>query len=122
MVVGKLASFEDLTVWQESQTLAVESYNVCKTFPKEEVFGLTSQLKRSVTSVSANIAEGFGRQTKKDKLNFYTIAYGSLLESKNFYYLSHKLDYINDGELAKLLRQTVVCQKLLNALMKSIRT
>lgn len=62
-----------------------------------------------------NIAEGFGRATTKDKLHFYTIAYGSLLETKNFLYLSEKLGYIEKSKLDTLIEQTVGCQKLINA-------
>ena len=89
MVDGRIASFEQLTVWQESQALAVSVYKITKLFPKDEMFALTNQLRRAASSISANIAEGFGRETSKDKSHFYTIAYGSLLEVKNFIYLSH---------------------------------
>lgn len=121
MVTGKIQSFEDLTVWQESQNLAVLVYKVAKELPKEEIFGLTSQLKRAVSSVSANIAEGFGRKTLKDKQQFYTIAYGSLLETKNFIYLGNKLGYFQADHTKEALSKIVSCQRLLNAFMKSVR-
>jgi four helix bundle protein len=117
----KIDSFEQLTAWQEAQNLAVMIYSTTKSFPKEELFGITNQIRRSATSVSANIAEGFGRKTSKDKLHFYVISYGSVLETKNFIYLSEKLGYISSAQLDTLLKQTVSCQKLLNALMKVIR-
>lgn len=79
----KITSFEDLRVWQKSQNLAIEVYKITKKFPKAELFAMTSQIRRAATSVSANIAEGFGRVSKADKLHFYTMAYGSLLEAKN---------------------------------------
>lgn len=120
MVDGKIQSFEDLTAWQETQSLAVLVYKTVKDFPKEEVFGLTSQLKRAASSISANIAEGFGRRTSKDKIHFYTIAYGSLLETKNFIYLSKKLNYISHSQQELLLKQCVSCQKLLNAFIRSV--
>ena len=121
MVDGKITSFEDLTVWQECQNLAVMVYRLVESFPSHEKFGLTSQLQRASSSVSANIAEGFGRRSAKDKLQFFTIAYGSLLETKNFLYLSQKLDYIEAEALKPLLDQTTSCQKLLNAFMRSHR-
>ena len=121
MVDGKINSFEDLNSWQEAQALGVQVYAAAKSFPKEEIFGLTSQVKRAVASVSANIAEGFGRRTLKDKLQFYTIAYGSLLETKNFLYLANKLTFLDKQNLDKLLAQATSCQKLLNALMRSLR-
>ncbi len=71
MVDGmKIRSFEDLTVRQESQSLAVSIYQETKLFPREEQFGITNQLRRAASSISANIAEGFGRETTKDKLYF----------------------------------------------------
>lgn len=117
---SKIESFEDLVVWQQSQTFAVAVYSVTKSFPKDEQFGITNQLRRAASSISANIAEGFGRQTNKDKIHFYTIAYGSLLEVKNFLYLSNKLGYISDSELENLLKQSTICQKLINASKKSL--
>jgi four helix bundle protein len=87
----KIESFEQLNVWQKSQDLAVDIYKLTKDFPSDELFAITNQLRRAASSISANIAEGFGRQTNKDKLHFYVIAYGSLLEVKNFLYLSNKL-------------------------------
>ncbi len=116
-----ISSFENLTVWQESQDLAVVVYRASESFPKDEQFGLTSQLRRAVSSVSANIAEGFGRTATKDKLHFYTIAYGSLLETKNFLYLSEKLGYIDDNTLNQLIEQSIKCQKLINAFKAGLR-
>ncbi len=117
----KITSFEQLIVWQESQQLAVMIYGLTKTFPADERFGLTSQIKRSASSVSANIAEGFGRRTAKDKIQFLTIAYGSLLETKNFIYLGQKLGFITDKDVDIILNQTICCQKSLNAYIRSLR-
>ncbi|MEO7624149.1 MAG: four helix bundle protein [Candidatus Saccharimonadales bacterium] len=114
-MADRIASFEDLTVWQESQLLAVSIYGVTKQFPKDEIFAMTSQIRRAASSISANIAEGFGRKSTNDKLHFYTMAYGSLLEVKNFLYLAQKLDYLTQPELDKLLTHCVSCQKLINA-------
>ena len=118
----KIKSFEDLVVWQESQSLAVSVYQSTKSFPKDEQFGLTNQLRRAVSSISANIAEGFGRQTDKDKKHFYTIAYGSLLEVKSFLYLSNKLQYMPESDLENLLEHCTACQKLINASKRAFRS
>lgn len=99
----KLTRFEDMTVWQESQELAVLIYSVTKKFPKEELYSITSQLRRAASSVSANIAEGFGRDSNKDKAHFYHIARGSLLETKNFIYLSAKLGYMSQEDVTKCI-------------------
>jgi len=120
--MAKISSFEDLVAWQESQTLAVKVYGITKSFPKEELFSLVNQIRRSASAVSANIAEGFGRRTNNDKLHFLDIAYGSLLETKNFLYLSEKLGYITPEQLNSLLEQCVSCQKLINAYKRSIKT
>ncbi len=114
-MADKITSFEDLIVWQESQHFAVSVYRVTKDFPKDELFAMTSQLRRASSSISANIAEGFGRKSTKDKLHFYTMAYGSLLEVKNFLYLAEKLEFIDGPTLEELLVQSVSCQKLINA-------
>lgn len=122
MVVGaKIESFEQLTVWQESQDLAVSIYTITKIFPKDEMFAITNQLRRAASSISANIAEGFGRQTPNDKAHFYTMAYGSLLEVKNFLYLSNKLRYITDEDLNSLLLQCTSCQKLINGSKRALK-
>ncbi len=116
-----ITSFENLTVWQESQELAVKIYSVTKYFPKDELFAMTSQLRRAASSVSANIAEGFGRSSKNDKLHFYTMAYGSLLEVKNFLYLAQRLDYINQESLNSLIAFCTKCQKLINAFKAGLK-
>lgn len=121
MANGAITSFESLEVWQESQNLAVTIYSLTKSFPNDELFAMTSQLRRAAYSVSANIAEGFGRKTKSDKLHFYTMAYGSLLEVKKFLYLSNKLEYINVSSLDDSITQVTSCQKLLNAFKSGLR-
>lgn len=121
MANGAITSFESLEVWQESQNLAVTIYSLTKSFPNDELFAMTSQLRRAAYSVSANIAEGFGRKTKSDKLHFYTMAYGSLLEVKKILYLSNKLEYINVSSLDDSITQVTSCQKLLNAFKSGLR-
>ena len=116
---AKIESFEQLTVWQQSIEFCVLIYKNTNNFPKSEQFGLTNQLRRASSSISANIAEGFGRRSKNDKLHFYTIAYGSLLEVKSFLYLAQKLDYLND--ISSILKYASNLQKLLNAFMTSTR-
>jgi len=115
----KIESFEQLTVWQQSIEFCVLIYQNTDNFPKSGLFGLTNQLRRASSSISANIAEGFGRRSTNDKLHFYTIAYGSLLEVKSFLYLAQKLEYLND--ISSILQSTSNLQKLLNAFMTSTR-
>jgi four helix bundle protein len=79
-------------------------------------------MRRASSSVSANIAEGYGRHSYKEKLQFYKIANGSLLETKSFCYLANRLDYINIELLDEMTGHIVVVQKMINALIKSVRT
>lgn len=115
----KLYSFEDAPVWQSSIDLAVEIYEVTATFPKSEIYSITSQLRRAVSSISANLAEGFGRNGTKEKIQFYSIAYGSLLEVKSFLYLSERLGFIKETE--DIMLKIISIQKQINSIKSSIK-
>lgn len=115
----KIENFEQLTVWQQSIDLSVYIYKITDDFPKAEQFDLTNQLRRASSSISANIAEGFGRRTKNDKLHFYTIAYGSLLEVKSFTYLANKLGFIEN--IDSFIDTITNAQRLLNAFITSTK-
>ena len=110
--------FEDLEVWRDAQALAVSIYKMTENFPDDEKFGMTSQIKRSSSSVSANIAEGFGRKGNSEKIQFYRIAYGSLLETKNFVYLAQKLNYIDAKNTEQKISYIEHLQKQLNGIFK----
>ncbi|MEK7154862.1 MAG: four helix bundle protein [Patescibacteria group bacterium] len=90
--------YEDLEIYQISVEIAVEVYRLTKKFPKEETYGIVDQLKRAVTSVGANMAEGFGRYYYKDKLVFFYHSRGSLFEVKHFLEISFKMGYITEEE------------------------
>jgi four helix bundle protein len=113
-------NFEDLEVWQKAIDLAVEIYSITKTYPKEELYALSNQMRRAASSISANIAEGYGRYNIKEKTQFYKITNGSLLEVKSFCYLSQKLGYITVEELDTILLGIVPLQKQLNALIRAV--
>ena len=87
------SNFRELKVWQKAHALVLEIYKLTKTFPKEELYGLTSQLRRSGFSVPANIAEGFKKRGQKDKARFYNIAQGSLEETRYYLILAEDLGY-----------------------------
>jgi len=91
---GRLERFEDLTVWRRDHELTLEVYRRTGEFPRDEKFGLTSQMRRAAVSVPANIAEGFKKRGNKDKANFYNIAQGSLEELRYYFILAHDLGYI----------------------------
>ena len=103
-------NFEDLEAWQHAIVLAVTIYEITKNFPKDELFSLTNQMRRAASSISANLAEGYGRHGHKEKLQFYKIANGSLLEVKSFCYLAQKLGYITNEALNSIMPQFVSTQ------------
>lgn len=112
--------FEDLICWQEAIDLAVAIYKLTEAFPSKEQFGLTNQLRRAASSISANLAEGFGRHTSKDKNQFYSVAYGSLLEVKSFVYLATKLGYLQEDVSPGILNKITLLQKRINAFKKAV--
>lgn len=114
-------SFTDLIVWQEGHALVLNIYAETKNFPREEIFGITNQLRRAVVSVTSNIAEGFNRKTEKDKLHFYTMAIGSVAEAQNQLLIVRDVGYLDQEKFSKLADQTITIHKLLTGLMKSIR-
>jgi four helix bundle protein len=91
MILAK--SFRDLIVWQKSHQFVLGVYQISDTFPKKEIYGLISQLRRAAISVPANIAEGFRKKTKNEKLRFMNIAQGSLEESRYYLILAQDLKY-----------------------------
>lgn len=94
--MGICSRFQDLIVWQKSHELVLNIYKDTRSYPDEEKFGLISQMRRSAVSIPANIAEGFKRKGKKDKINFYNIAQASLEELKYYLILSKDLGYLSD--------------------------
>lgn len=109
--------YTDLDAWKEARLLVKLVYNALATFPKEEIFGLQSQIKRSVISIPSNIAEGSGRNHKKDTLQFFYIARGSAYELETQLYLSFDLGFIDNGLLNSLLNQLEKVRKLLAGLI-----
>jgi len=112
------SEYYNLDVWVESRLLSVKIYNLTKNFPKEEQFGLTSQIRRCSISVPSNIAEGCGRNTPKDTIRFLYIARGSLYELETQLFLSSDLGFIKKSELDDVLGHVVVCKKLINGFIK----
>ena len=96
--MGKAERFQDLEVWQYAHRLVLEVYRICRAFPSEERYGLTSQLQRAAVSVPANIAEGFKRLGKGDKIRFYNIAETSLEEVKYYFILAKDLGYLDNNQ------------------------
>ncbi len=116
--MNKSKSFTDLIVWQKAHQFVLEVYRVTKNFPKDETYGLTSQFRRASVSIPANIAEGFRKRGKNDKVRFLNISEGSLEECKYYLILSRDLNYTdNNKELINLAEEV---SKLLDAYSKAI--
>lgn len=116
----KTSSFEDLLAWQKSHQFTLAVYKLTKQFPKEELFGLSSQFKRAAVSISANIAEGYKKKGKADKLRMMNISQGSLEECRYYLILSKDLGYILPEEKARLDEILNKASYLLNAYCKAI--
>lgn len=116
---NKIKSFTDLEAWKKGHELVLMIYKETKTFPADERFGLVDQLRRAVVSVTSNIAEGFSRKSKKEKIQFFHVALGSLTEVQNQLLIARDLSYINDEIFQVIAQQTILSNKLLNGLIKS---
>ena len=116
----KERAFRNLLVWKQSMDLARECYFLTKRLPREELYGLTSQLRRAATSVPANIAEGNGRRTRKDYISFLHIAQGSIRELETYLILTVEVELLSEEETAPLLAQIDSVARLLNRLIQSM--
>lgn len=113
--------FQDLEVWQKAMDLATLIYEITREFPSDERFGLTNQIRRSATSIPANIAEGFGRLSNPDYLRFLAIARGSLMETETHLLLAERLNYVNAQQIQSFQHINGQVGRLLNGLIRSLR-
>lgn len=118
----KIESFRDLVAWQEGIKLVLSIYKITKSYPRDELFGLISQMRRCVISITSNIAEGFSRRNKKEKKQFYYIALGSTTELHNQLIISRKLEYIPEKVFEYIESQIILVHKLLNGLIRTSET
>jgi four helix bundle protein len=115
-------SYRDLRVWQIAMELVIAVYTQTRGFPKEEIYGLTSQIRRSAVSVPSNIAEGKGRSTDRDRSLFFCHARGSLLELETQILIAQHLEYIALSDAEKLMANSAQLGRMLNALIKSLKS
>lgn len=115
----KISSFTDLDAWKEAHKLVLVIYKITRTFPKEEIFGLVSQMRRCAVSITSNIAEGFSRQTYKEKIQFYFIARGSVTELQNQLLIARDVGFITSDAFQTTADQTIKVHKILNGLIKA---
>ncbi len=116
----KTYNFEQLQLWQLAHEFVLDVYSLSKSFPKEELFGITSQLKRAAMSIPANIVEGYRKTGAKDKLRFYNIAYGSAGECRYYIILIKDLKYIKTETYQTLINKIDNISKLINAYSNGI--
>jgi len=113
-------SYRDLRVWQEAMNLAEACYRVTSSFPREEMFGLTVQIRRAAVSVPANIAEGYGRNSKGAYGQFLRVAQGSLKELETHLLLAHRLGFATETKVAPVLSLCDSLGRMLRSLIRSI--
>jgi len=116
----KVKNYQELIVWQKSMDLVEEVYKSSRDFPREEIHGLTSQIRRASISIPSNIAEGQGRRTTSDFLRHLSIAYGSLREVETQILIARRLKYITQGRLEGVMNLAGEVGRLLNGLIASL--
>jgi len=120
--LSTIKSFEDLVIWQESRKFTNNIYKLTKKFPQEELYGLTSQMRRDAVSVMSNIAEGFDRRTTKEFISFLIISRASVSEVQNDLYISLDLNYINNEGFKTYYNHAQKIGKLINGLITYLKS
>ncbi len=114
-----MKTYRDLIVWQKSYNFTVDLYRVTRRFPREEQYGLTSQIRRATVSITSNIAEGFGRNGGREKDQFYAIAHGSVYEVESQLLIAKGIGYLSDEDCERLLLCIGEISRLLQGLRKA---
>ena len=118
-ITNYVYSFEKLMVWQKSIELAKQIYSITSNFPKEEIYGLTSQIRRAVISISSNVAEGYVKSSSKEQIRFSEIAYGSLMEVLNQVIIAREIGYVSKDNYLNIRQNIEEISRMLNALRNS---
>jgi four helix bundle protein len=116
----RIESYRDLRVWKEAMDLAVQCYEATKAFPREEMFGLVTQIRRAASSVPANVAEGYGRESTGSYAHFLRTAQGSLKELETHLLLATRVGLTPDAKSEPLIQQSDVVGRMLHGLIRSI--
>jgi len=117
-----ITSYKDLIVWQKSLDLSIQVYKLTKEFPKEEIYGLTSQVRRAVVSIPSNIAEGYGRHRRLEYIQFLLIAYASGSELETQLLIARKLDYMSEEDFIRVNGLLQEVMKMLNSLISKLKS
>lgn len=115
-----LRTYKDLEVWQKAYELCLAFYRCSASFPREEIYGLTSQMRRAAVSVISNIAEGYGRRSRKEYVQLLNVAYGSLNEFEAQLMLAHDLSYLRDPDFLRLQDTLGQAERMLMALIRAL--
>lgn len=116
-----IKTFTDLIAWQKSHELTLLIYKITDKFPAKEIYSLTNQIRRSAISIVSNIAEGFSRQTLKEKIQFYYIALGSNTELQSQILISKDLNYVSELDFKSTHEKITTTNKLINGLIKKLK-
>ena len=116
-----MSNFRNLQIWQKSMTLTTNIYIATKNFPKEEIFALTSQIRRSSISIPSNVAEGFGRDSNKEYLRFLNISIASLFELQTQLEIGKNIEYLTEVEFNKIYEDTRELERMLVSFIKKIK-
>ena len=114
-------SYQDLKVWQVAMSIATQVYALTRSFPKDELYGMTSQLRRSSVSIAANIAEGYGREVRGSFVQFLRIAQGSLKETETHLLIAERVGIVKRKQIAGLLEQSDELGRMLHSLIRSLQ-
>jgi len=120
MLMSSINSYRDLVVWQEAMELAVAVYRLTASLPRDEIYGVSSQLKRSAVSVPANIAEGYGRDSKGAYIQYLRVAQGSLKEFETHLLLTERVGLLVTNSIEPLLAKSESIGKMLRSLIRSL--
>lgn len=116
-----MSTYKKLLIWQKAMSLVTETYEITKQFPKEELFGLTSQIRRSAISIPSNIAEGYGRKSNKEYFRFLTISISSLFEFQTQIEISKNINYLNETDFNKLYKDSRELEVMMTSFIGKIK-
>ena len=116
-----MKTIRDLLIWQKAMSLVTKTYQITQKFPKEELFGLTSQIRRSAISLPSNIAEGYGRDSNKEFLRFIKIVIGSLFEFQTQIEIAKNINYLNENEFKNLYEETRELEAMIISFSKRLK-
>lgn len=116
-----MSNFRNLLVWQKSMAFVTKTYNITKTFPEDEQFGITSQIRRSAISIPSNISEGFGRDSNKEYLRFLSISMGSLFELQTQLEISKNIEYLTEEDFNILYEDSREIERMLVSFINKIK-